>query len=314
MVLELIEYTHKMSEEEDVGCAGCGVKEDDDIKLKRCTACYLVRYCGVECQREHRPKHKKECKKRAAELRDELLFKQPESSHLGDCPICFLPIPDDGKKNFIFMPCCGTIICDGCDHANQKREAESFLRTKCAFCRTPLTKTEEKTLPILTKRIEANDTGAMVHMGRYCLREKKFSAAFQHFTKAVALGDVESHYYLSEMYGQGLGFEKDEKKQLHHLECAVIGGSVFSRYRLGCLEEKNCRRLDRALQHWMIAAKLGCGESMTALTKASEAGVVSKENFVAVLGAHNAAVDAMKSEQREESERWRAEGRTWIVS
>ena len=28
-------------------CAGCGVKEDDGIKLKKCTACYLVRYCGV---------------------------------------------------------------------------------------------------------------------------------------------------------------------------------------------------------------------------------------------------------------------------
>eukprot|EP00984_Skeletonema_dohrnii_P035791 scaffold35973_cov122-Skeletonema_dohrnii-CCMP3373.AAC.2 len=32
--------------------------------------------------------HKKECKKRAAEFRDELLFKQPESCHEGDCPIC----------------------------------------------------------------------------------------------------------------------------------------------------------------------------------------------------------------------------------
>eukprot|EP00985_Skeletonema_marinoi_P016042 scaffold8511_cov134-Skeletonema_marinoi.AAC.1 len=51
-------------------CASCGKTENDEgIKLKNCTACHLVRYCGVECQREHRPKHKKACKKRAAELR-----------------------------------------------------------------------------------------------------------------------------------------------------------------------------------------------------------------------------------------------------
>eukprot|EP00984_Skeletonema_dohrnii_P028597 scaffold18652_cov83-Skeletonema_dohrnii-CCMP3373.AAC.1 len=69
-------------------CACCGIAEGDDIKLKTCTACKSARYCSVKCQKDHRPKHKGACKKRAAELRDELLFKQPESSHFGDCPIC----------------------------------------------------------------------------------------------------------------------------------------------------------------------------------------------------------------------------------
>ncbi|KAK1738592.1 hypothetical protein QTG54_010622, partial [Skeletonema marinoi] len=57
-------------------CASCGIEESDDIKLKSCTACKLVRYCSVKCQREHRPKHTQECKKRAAELHDEILFRQ----------------------------------------------------------------------------------------------------------------------------------------------------------------------------------------------------------------------------------------------
>eukprot|EP00985_Skeletonema_marinoi_P010065 scaffold4743_cov161-Skeletonema_marinoi.AAC.1 len=52
-------------------CASCGIAAVDAVKLKKCTACYLVRYCSVKCQKQHRPKHKKECKKRAAELRDE---------------------------------------------------------------------------------------------------------------------------------------------------------------------------------------------------------------------------------------------------
>ena len=52
---------------EDV-CANCG-KQGSDTKLKDCTACRLVKYCGVECQKAHRKQHKKTCKKRAAELK-----------------------------------------------------------------------------------------------------------------------------------------------------------------------------------------------------------------------------------------------------
>jgi len=37
----------------------------------------MVQYCSVDCQRTHRPQHKRECKKRAAELFDIALFKQP---------------------------------------------------------------------------------------------------------------------------------------------------------------------------------------------------------------------------------------------
>jgi hypothetical protein len=64
-------------------CASCGIAEVDGVKvkLKQC-ACKLVRYCSVACQKEHRSQHKNVCKKQVAELRDEILFKQPESSHL----------------------------------------------------------------------------------------------------------------------------------------------------------------------------------------------------------------------------------------
>ena len=70
--------------EEASCCASCGIAEVDEIKLKECSACDLVRYCSVKCQREHNSQHQQECKKRAAELRDEILFKQPESTHIGD--------------------------------------------------------------------------------------------------------------------------------------------------------------------------------------------------------------------------------------
>ena len=51
-------------------CANCGRSSDGEgglFKLKNCTACRLVKYCGVECQKAHRKIHKKACKKRSAE-------------------------------------------------------------------------------------------------------------------------------------------------------------------------------------------------------------------------------------------------------
>ena len=65
-------------------CASCGKAEVDDVKLKQCDGCDLVRYCSGSCQELHRPEHAEKCRKRVAELRDEILFKQPESTHLGD--------------------------------------------------------------------------------------------------------------------------------------------------------------------------------------------------------------------------------------
>ena len=148
-----------IKEEEEVMlvlCASCGKSGGDDIKLVKCTACHLVQYCGVKCQKEHRPKHKKACKKRVAELHDENLFKQPESSHLGDCPICCFPLPLDESKYYLNTCCCKE-ICKGCDYANKKREYERKLRSKCPFCREHLPGTDEEVNEQLMKRIEAND-------------------------------------------------------------------------------------------------------------------------------------------------------------
>ena len=69
-----------MSEGKSFSCASCGAVEDDDIKLVPCNGCDLVRYCSEACRELHRPAHAGKCRKREAELRDELLFKQPERS------------------------------------------------------------------------------------------------------------------------------------------------------------------------------------------------------------------------------------------
>jgi Zn-finger nucleic acid-binding protein len=160
----------------DVCCANCGVAEVDDIKFKDCDGCDLVKYCGDGCQENHREQHSEECKKRVAELHDRKLFRQPERSHLGECPLCFLPMPLDIEKSS-FYPCCSTYVCNGCVYADLKSNGSD----RCPFCRE-LTGDGESNKRIM-KRVKANDPAALRYMGRRRKRERDYDAAFEYWTK-----------------------------------------------------------------------------------------------------------------------------------
>jgi tetratricopeptide (TPR) repeat protein len=285
----------------DEVCASCGKAEVDDVKLKICTACKLVKYCSVDCQKNHRPKHKKACKKRAAEIRDDQLFRQPS---LGECPICCLPLPPDPTKSTV-NSCCCKYICDGCDYANSLREWEQGLERKCPYCRESLPKTDEEVEKNLMKRVKVNDPVAMRQLGVNCRKEGDYEGAFEYFTKAAGLGDVDAHHNLSVMYQLGVGVEKDKKKEMYHLEEAAIGGHPWARYNLGC-EEDEKGRTDRAVKHLIIAANLGYADALEPVKKLFSVGMVSKEDFEAALRGHQSAVDATKSKQRAEAEAFSA--------
>jgi len=291
-----------MSEENvEAGCASCGVAEEvDDIKFTECSDYDLVRHCSDACQREHTPQHQQECKKRADQLRDELLFKQPESSHLGDCPICFLPLPLDKQKSNM-MTCCSKVICLGCYYANHKRQFEGKLERKCPFCRKPAPSTMDEVDKQTMKRIEANDPIAMYQEGIGCYNKGDYSSAFEHLTKAAKLGDVEAHFELAGMYHYGQGVEKDEEKSIHHAELAAIGGHPTVRCNLAYHEERN-GDMKRAERHLIIAATQGSDESIKFLMHGFKKGFVSKDDLAAALRAHQAAVDATKCPQREAAE------------
>ena len=287
-------------EEDKVLCAFCGVAGGDDIKLMKCNGCFLVRYCGAKCQKEHWSQHKNECKKRAAELKDEILFKQPESSYYGDCPICCLPLPIEPELSTM-MSCCSKQICDGCNYANKMREYEGRRQPKCPFCRSVMPITDGEINQYLAKRIEANDPAAMCHMAGVTCNKGDYRGALEYWKKAAALGDALSHYQLSTFYytGEG-GVEKDKKKHMHHLEQAAIGGHPHARRNLGCMEETN-GRMDRAAKHYIIAAKLGFDRSLENVKLLYKRVYVSKEDFAAALRGYKAAIDAIKSPQREEA-------------
>ena len=289
--------------EADTCCASCGTAEGDEIKLMKCNGCHLVRYCGVKCQREHRPQHKRACKERAAELRDEILFKQPESSHLGDCPICCLPMPLDRNVSTL-QTCCSKIICPGCDFNDLRRAKELQVGGeaygKCPFCRHPVPKKAEDFITNIMKRAEVNDPIALYQMGVHRRDEGDYSGAFQYLTKSADLGDAQAHYDLSCFYHNGLGVKKDKKKEVYHLEQAAIEGHVLARNNLGCVEEEN-GMMERAAKHWIIAVNLGHSHSLDAVKSCYRQGFVSKEGFAEALRAHQAALDAMKSPQRDEA-------------
>eukprot|EP00984_Skeletonema_dohrnii_P029877 scaffold20823_cov101-Skeletonema_dohrnii-CCMP3373.AAC.1 len=280
-------------------CASCGVAEVDEIELMECSACDLVRYCSDKCQKNHKSQHTEACKKRAAELRDELLFKQPESTHLGDCPICYLPLQLDPEKSFM-MACCSKTICNGCDYANERREKEASLDPKCPFCRQPV-QAGDKLEKQRMKRIEANDRVAMRQWGSEQFDKGDYQSALTYFTKAAKLGDVDSHFRLAALYHLGKGVEKDSGKKFHHLEEAAIGGHPNARYNLG-IEEGNYGNAERAVKHFIIAAKQGYDNSIKPLMPAYRNGLISKEDLAAVLRAHQAAIDATKSPQRDTAE------------
>jgi tetratricopeptide (TPR) repeat protein len=286
----------------DEVCASCGIAAVD-ITLKKC-ACGLVKYCSVDCQKNHRPQHKKLCRKRLAEIRDRDLLKQPDGSHLGECPICFLPLPIDMSKS-ILMSCCCKLVCKGCSYANQMREIEEGLEQRCAFCREPMAKSEEEHDKRCMKRIKENDDpAALCQMGKHHFNEGDYETAVKYFTKAAELGNASAHYSLSIFYRDGEGVEKDVKKQVYHLEEAAIGGHPDARHYLGGAEVNN-GRYERARKHWIIAANLGFHDSLKGLKGLHEIGQASKEEYADALRAYQAAVDATKSSQREEAEHFR---------
>ena len=279
-------------------CASCGIAEVDDIKLVPCDGCGLVRYCSVNCQRDHISRHLLACKQR---VRDEILFKQPESSHLGDCPICMIPLPIHIEKSAEIASCCSKINCVGCSYAHQKREIEMRLDQKCPFCRMALPETDEECDKRRMKRVEMNDPDALCHEGAVQYYKGEYSSAFEYFTKAAKLGDAEAHYKLAYLYHDGDGVENDMEKVIYNLEEAAIAGHPLARYNLGWHEYID-DNIERAVKHFFIGATHGEDNSIKFLMEMFKEGLVVKDVLAAALRAHKVAVDATKSSQREEAE------------
>ena len=122
--------------------------------------------------------------------------------------------------------------------------------------------------------------------------------AIEYWTKAAELGDIDAHYNLGVLYRDGEGVGKDEEKAVHHYEKAAIGGHHDARHNLGCVQQDN-GNIERAVKHFTIAANLGYEGSMRTLWEYYKHGCITKEDLDATLRTHQAALDEMKSSERE---------------
>jgi len=241
-------------------------KEDEGDNLKSCTACKMVKYCNRECKVAHRPQHKKECRKRAKELHDEELFKQPPPEE--DCPICFLRLPtlESGRK---YQTCCGKMICSGCTYApvydNQGNEVDN---QKCPYCRTLWPSSEEEANERQKKRVEAGDARAIYDLACDYREERNgypqdYKKALELYHQAGELGYAKAHCNIgcSHMFGEGV--EVDKKKAIHYFELAAMRGDETARHNLGLYEEEEQCDMKRALKHWILAVRSGHNNSLS---------------------------------------------------
>ena len=154
----------------DNTCANCGKGEENSGDLKACTACKLVKYCNRNCQIAHRPQHKKACKKRAAELHDEQLFKEHARE---ECPICMLPLPVYDHQittGRAFFSCCGKDICIGCIDAMIETGGKNMKL--CPFCKTPTLESDAENVERTKKLMKKGNAGAFNQLaGLYAHRE-----------------------------------------------------------------------------------------------------------------------------------------------
>jgi tetratricopeptide (TPR) repeat protein len=300
-------------------CAECG--NEGGVSLKVCKSCMQVRYCNAECQRNHWPKHKAACNIRAAEIRDEALFKDPPSKE--DCPICFLPMPASltncvslppatilsvpiydfavanaelaDEDTEIYYPCCGKSVCEGCIHSFR----ESGNDEKCPFCNAEINKTDEEKVEEVIRRVEANDPASICILAGYYLRglrgvEQDHAKAMELYTRAADLGFGKAYNKLAGVYHEGGNL----KKAKFHFEAAAMAGHEVARCVVGYMEYES-GNMERALKHWTIAASAGYHTAMYALRTGFEKGYVSRESIDSTLAAYNNFCAEMRSEARD---------------
>ena len=218
---------------------------------------------------------------------------------MGDCPLCFLPLPFEYGGNHLYQ-CCNQFACDGCFVANIESKREDAEKHKCPFCRTfSVGVSREKIADYRAKRVEQNCPVAIRETGREAFFKNRLDEALQYFKRAAELGDIQAHFELATWFEGDVGFER--KKRIKHLETAAIGGHPQARMYLAKEELAN-GQVKRSLDHLVIGTKQGCGESLEMLQALAEKVKVDKDLFTDALRGYQAAVDARKSPQREEAE------------
>ncbi|EJK74497.1 hypothetical protein THAOC_03822 [Thalassiosira oceanica] len=218
------------------------------------------------------------------------------------CPICFLFIELPMDKHAQINACCMKLVCKGCGLAAQLRGLRG-----CPFCRTPRPTGDASKLAMIQKRVNKRDADAIYHLGSKHYHgqlglAKDVPRAIELWTEAAELGSVDALSSLGIIYYFGEGLEEDKPRGIRHLQEAAMEGHVHSRHNIGAVECNN-GNYDLAVQHWMISAKMGYGNSLNEIKEMFMEGEATKAQYAEALRGFGDAVGEMKSHQREEAKR-----------
>ena len=301
-----------LSTDDIIVCANCGKGEESSNDLKACAACKLVKYCNRDCQIAHRPQHKKACKKQALELHDEALFKDHPPRE--DCPICMLPLPI-GPEAATFQSCCGKTICDGCIYM---MIMEAFRRGRnkledhlCPYCRTPAHSSDEEEVKRLKKLMDTGNAMAYYQLGSIIVfkyaqggtnsMRQDWEKANELWLKAGELGCATGYHNLGVNYDNGNDVEIDKEKAKYYYELAAMNGDVYARHNLGVIEGMAGNNHQRAMKHFMLAAKSGYKECLDSVKIGFMKGFVTKDEYEQTLRAYHNCASEIKSEARDKA-------------
>ncbi|EJK45207.1 hypothetical protein THAOC_36187, partial [Thalassiosira oceanica] len=186
-------------------CANCGKQGSDIVKLKNCTACRLVKYCGVDCQRAHRKQHKRACKQRAAELKDEQLYSQAHPNNDADVLVMIQARVE--KKDPVAINDLGEQYCHG---------------------ELGLQKDMQKAVKLWTEAAVLGSDGAHFNLGNAYYHgkdgvEQDMAKAIQFWGKAAMRGHVEGRHNLGIIEGEKGNWDRAARHLLDLSESGVQG-------------------------------------------------------------------------------------------
>ena len=86
----------------------------------------------------------------------------------------------------------------------------------------------------------------------------------------------------------------------HYCELAAMEGCVVARDNLGT-SEYDAGNYDRALKHYMIAVRGGHTDSVKEIQRMCKYGLATKDQYANALRSHQAYINEIKSDQRDEA-------------
>ena len=232
---------------------------------------------------------------------DDKLFQDPPPKE--DCPICMLPMPYSSGLCGVYttyLPCCGKLLCTGCSNAEDEEMIKGNIKPWCSLCRVPLPTSAKERHQRYEKQMKLNDAEAFSNLGSSYKDgafglPQDFNKAIELWNRGAELGSNNAHYNLAiAYYHQDI---KQNGKSIYHWKLAAIGGHEIARHNLGATEEES-GDMDRAMKHFMIAARSGYEKSLKEVGNGYKAGYVTKDEYANTKRAYQVCVDEMKSKKR----------------